>query len=409
MKELAKSNPQDFSVQATNYSQNVNIEVLGNIANRQAYDAATGEFEPNYETRPCQLFPRCFLIDPDTPTATETFNSRLNSLQWCEVTSSGEKVVFPVDSNGGVLDGYDVDKDGIYKGMLYVKSNGKVGTRRTMKFIGIWKDPLSGYVYRFEDTKPLGVEDATTARPEIALDSPASCPWNPLRQTSAQTITATVVCGKKVVTEDAKCKIWWVRVLDDGSKEAITDGDTDGSIEIASITKGKNGQITSITIDRNLIGDSISYEAYAVYKAEGTLPASYKDTDARATTTITRLIPALTASYLGATTRVASGVHQVQCTAMVSDNQGAIPEDTWKELIKCKWEFITKTINTKGEATENATLIGYGNRIWVPVEQYKFLRLTLIDRENYLAIVDDNGNYLIDDDGNILIERALIN
>lgn len=408
MKELAKSNPQDFDVQATAYSQSISMEVMGEIAPRQAFDAATGEFQPDYSLRPCQVFPRCYLIDPDSPVATGLFNSQLTSFQWFEITPTGERVIYPTSEQGGVLDGYKVDKDGTYKGMLYVNNNGKVGNNRTVHFIGLWRDPVSKYLYRFDATKPLVIEDATFARPEVALDSPVSCPWNPLRQTNVQTITATVIVGKKVVTDDSKCKIWWVRVLNDGTRENITSNDAGSSFEITNIVTGGNGQIQSITIDKNLIGDGISYEVYAAYSAEGSLPLSYRNTDAKAVTSITRAIPNLTASFMGTTTRVASGVTQVCCKAIVSDGRGTIPEDTWKDLIKCKWESVVRTLSSSGTVNESATLIGYGNSQWVSVTQYKFVRLTLLDRGNFVAIVDDSDDYLTDDDGNILIERELL-
>lgn len=405
MKELGRSNPQAMSVQATAYSQNCEIQILGNITNRQTYDAATGHFEPDYTQRACQMFPKCLLLDPDNPVETETFNSQLTSFQWVEVTSAGQTPIYP--TSNGVKDGYDVDKEGEYKGMLYIKGNGKVGVKRTVRFIGKWTDPVSGYVYRFQQDKPLDIEDATDARPVITLDSPSAVTWNPLRQQAEQTIRANVMLGSQDVTSSKKCKIWWVRVLDDGSREQITSGNVSDSWEIKEATTAENGQITSITIDRNLIGDSISYEVYAAYRAEGVLPTEYTSTDAKAITTIVRVIPALEVRYVGTTTSISEGVAKVLCRAIVIDGSGVIDTDTWSEYAKMKWEHVAYTVDKNGNRAENATLIGYGAETTVPVDESKFLRLTLLDRGNFVALIDDDGSYLVDDSGNRIIEREL--
>ena len=64
MKELGKSNPKELSIEATAYSQSISIETIGAIINRQTYDATSNTYEPDFSQRPCQLFPKCFLIDP---------------------------------------------------------------------------------------------------------------------------------------------------------------------------------------------------------------------------------------------------------------------------------------------------------------------------------------------------------
>ena len=164
MKELGKSNPKELSIETTAYSQSVSIENIGAITNRQTYDAASKTYEPDFSQRPCQLFPKCFLIDPDNPVQTEVFNKQLDSFKWFEVTSEGETLIYPSADASGIKAGYEVEKNGEYKGMLYVKSNGKVGNRRTVKFIATWTDPLSGYIYKFQAAKPITVEDITEAR-----------------------------------------------------------------------------------------------------------------------------------------------------------------------------------------------------------------------------------------------------
>lgn len=394
-----------MSVQATAYSQSCEIEILGDIMNKQTYDAATEHYEPDYTQRACQMFPRCLLIDPDNPLETEVFNSKLQSFKWIEVTQKGETLICPTAD--GVKEGYSVEMDGEFKGMLYIEGNGKVGEKRTMRFIALWTDPISGYVYRFQKDCSLYVGDATDARPIVSIDSPTTVIWNPMRQQAKQKITAIVVCGNREITNDVKCRLFWVRVLNDGSREQIATNNISNSWEIADYVINDNNQIVAITIDRNMIGDSISYEVYSVYKAEGEIPNTYTLSDSKAVTTIVRRIPKLDIKYIGTSINVPSGVASVLCKAVVSDNAGFIASDTWDEHAKMRWERVSFSISN-GKRVENVKVIGYGKELLVPVDETRFLRLTLLDRGNYSAIVDDEGNYIVDDSGNVIICKDLI-
>ena len=409
MKELGKSNPKELSIETTAYSQSVSIENIGAITNRQTYDAASKTYEPDFSQRPCQLFPKCFLIDPDNPVQTEVFNKQLDSFKWFEVTSEGETLIYPSADASGIKAGYEVEKDGEYKGMLYVKSNGKVGNRRTVKFIATWTDPLSGYIYKFQAAKPITVEDITEARATLSLDAPAAIRWNPMRMPAEQTINAKVFVGNSDMTDSDKVKLWWLRILSDGTKELITADDETTSWEIDTITASKSGQITGISINREMIGDSISYEVHAVYNADGVFPKSYSKTDAIETTTIARYIPSLDITYSGSTTSIVNGVLPILCTAFVSDGAGTLDASVWNEYARARWAFVNYSIDGDGNRTESEKLIGYGTEMWVPVEQSKFLRVALEDRGNYVVLVDDKGKVLEDEAGNKLIERELIN
>lgn len=409
MKELGKSNPKELSIEATAYSQSISIETIGAIINRQTYDATSNTYEPDFSQRPCQLFPKCFLIDPDNPVQTEVFNKQFESFKWFEVTSEGETLIYPSAEAGGIKAGYDVEKEGEYKGMLYVKSNGKIGSQRTVKFVASWKDPLSGYVYRFQASKPIAVDDITEARPVLALDAPAAIRWNPMRMPAGQTINAKVFVGNNDMTDSNKVKLWWLRVLGDGTKELITTADETTSWEIDAITTSKSGQITGISINREMIGDSISYEVHAVYNAEGVFPKSYSNTDAIGTTTIARFIPSLDVNYSGSTTSIANGVLSVLCTAYVSDGAGTLDASVWNQYARARWAFVNYSIDRDGNRTESERFIGYGTEMLIPVEQAQFLRVAIEDRGSNVAIVDEDGNYLTDDDGKRLIERELVN
>ena len=117
-----------------------------------------------------------------------------------------------------------------------------------MRFEGNWTDPISGYKYTFIANKPLYLEDTTNARAEIMLDSAPTVLWNPLKHASTRTITAKVMVGAIDKSADANARIWWYRILDNGTKQLISSIDDSDNYEITAITKAHNGQITSILI-----------------------------------------------------------------------------------------------------------------------------------------------------------------
>ena len=146
-KELVVSVDKMMEIQPTAYSQSCNIEIVGNIINRQQYDGIEGSFSPDFTIRPCTMFPSCHLIDPDNPGETPVFNSQLDTFKWSEVTSSGI-VVVATSENASVKAGYEAVREGSDKGTLYIKQNSVLGKPRTMRFEGSWTDPVCGYKYK---------------------------------------------------------------------------------------------------------------------------------------------------------------------------------------------------------------------------------------------------------------------
>ena len=116
-KELAVSVDKMMEIQPTAYSQSCNIEIVGNIINRQQYDGIEGSFSPDFTIRPCTMFPSCHLIDPDNPGETQNFNSQLDAFKWSEVTSSGI-VVVATSENARVKAGFVGVRDGADKGAV---------------------------------------------------------------------------------------------------------------------------------------------------------------------------------------------------------------------------------------------------------------------------------------------------
>lgn len=408
-KELAVSVDKMMEIQPTAYSQSCSIEIVGNIINRQQYDGIEGSFSPDFTIRPCTMFPPCYLIDPDNPGETQNCNSQLDTFKWSEVTSSGI-VVVAASENASIKAGYEAVVEGINKGTLYIKQNSVLGKPRTMRFEASWTDPVCGYKYTFVANKALYLEDCTNARAEIMLDSPATVLWNPLKHQSSKKLTAKIMVGAKDKTADSKTRIWWYRILDNGTKQLISSVDDAENYEITAMTKGANGQISSITIDCDMIGEGIGYEVRACYIYSGSIPSSPREADARKVTYINRTIPPLTAQFIGDGFGLNEDATFVACQAVVSDNNGVIEPSAWKKVLRAKWQKITygkSTNNGVTTMTQSAKTLGYGETFLCPFEAKKSIRLTIEDRGAYELIVDENGNALVDENGKYIISREI--
>ena len=408
-KELSVSVDKMMEIQPTAYSQSCNIEIVGNIINRQQYDGIEGSFSPDFTIRPCTMFPSCHLIDPDNPGETQNCNSQLDTFKWSEVTSSGI-VVVATSENASVKAGYEAVREGTNKGTLYIKQNSVLGNQRTMRFEASWTDPVCGYKYTFSANKALYLEDCTNARAEIMLDSPPTVLWNPIKHSASRTLTAKIMVGAKDKTADSKTRIWWYRILDNGTKQLISSVDDAENYEITAITKGANGQISSITIDCDMIDESIRYELRACYIYSGSVPSSPREADARKVTYINRTIPLLMFFFIGDGFGLNEDATFVTCQAIVSDNNGVIEPSVWEKVLRAKWQKITygkSTNNGVTTMTQSAETLGYGEIFQCPFEAKKSIRLTIEDRGAYELIVDENGNALVDENGKYIISREI--
>lgn len=377
----------------TIYSTSCKIESMAGayVPTAQNFDSFTNSFDPDYTLSPQNLFPRCTLIDPDSPIAAVTANTKLTSISWFEVTDLGSKLIY--SSGGSVADGYGIVDSGDYRGQLIVKKNGAVGHPRAMRFVGSYTDPSSGYVYRFEDTIPLKINDMSAGGAELSIDSDKAITYNPLRMDRYQTIKASVNKGGKDITEDERCKILWYRRSEDGIETPLTaESDTD-NIEIVEATKLANGSITSIKIDRELIGDGQTYAVYAMYRADKSFPSSPEDEDSRTYTSIVRQFPKLYVEVQG-DGLMSADVGYTNLKAIVSDNQG--PIDNWDEYIYASWKVSDGKTETE---------VMRGKEVMFPLSFGKTFFCDLEDKGTNKVLVTDNGEWLVDDQGNPIIVR----
>lgn len=408
---LSQTGIKSIEVQPICYNQTIELVVRSNVNNRQTYDAVTDTFTPDYTISSFVLFPDCRLIDPDSPVASIPVNATLSNFRWYEITGSTQTVIAD-EAGSKQAKNYEVvtTKGDANRGMLTIKKNSEVGVRRKLRFYAEWIDDTSGYIYRFSRDMYLVLEDVTDATPTLSLDVPNTDKWNPFRQDAERTINALVQVGKFNKTDDAKTKLFWYRVVGTEIRQLINSADDEDNWEIKNVTKSSNGSIVSMVIDRELMGDGVSYEVRCAYRPDGNLPSEPEAGDPIATTNLVRTFPKIEASFVGSNARVWAGNNTVLLKAIVSDNQGPIPN--WENVAYAEWYLCTNTANTNADGTKvsviNRELLGKGSEITVTIDQAKRIQLDIVDRGATNAMVDDDSNYLTDNEDAFLVEKPVI-
>lgn len=378
-----------MSVAPTVYSVACDVEVMadGYVGTVQNYDSFGPTYAPDYKLSPLSLFPKCQLVDPDSPVAAAVCNGKLSSFEWREVTSGGETIIYAGDT---VASGYEVVTSGERKGQLTVRKNGTVGVPRAVRFLGVYTE--GGHTYRFMGDVPLKVADASSPGAELTIDSDKTMVYNPLRMQPNQTITATVMKGGEDITNDERTKLLWYRRDEDGTEVLLTAADDVENIEVVSVVKGNNGSIVSLTVDRDLIGDGQTYGVYALYRANKVFPAAPEAADVRAYTTIKRQFPQLFVEVQG------DGLHseteKISVRAIVSDNQGVI--DGWSEHLYASWKV--------GDGTSEKE-VARGEQVMLDLEKGKSFWCDICDRGTYKALTSDDGEWLLDESGSPMVAR----
>lgn len=362
------------------------MEVIGSVANRQFYNAATDEYTPDYTLTPLTLFPRCTATDPDNYTKSGTINSELTNIAWYENVRGTKKLITSTNQD------YSITDSGEYKGQITVKRNSSIELPVTLEFSAEYTDTRTGQTFKYNLSTVIPVSDATDAQPTLFIDSAVTVDWNPLRDVTKQTITAKMMAGDTDVTSKAGTVFFWYRLLDTGALEQIVDGNGDNDWEVVSISKNV------LVINRDFIGEKQTYVCKAHYNSDGTAASAPVDSDPVKTTTIRRRIPKVEADWKGVTAGIAGGNSYILPVAFIRDAVGVIsnPEE---------W-FLFKWYTKKAGATSySQAAVGISPK--VPLSDGMMLELRVEDKGAQAIIVDDDDSslYITDEDGTPLYQR----
>lgn len=410
---LAQSQLKKITVQPIGYCQSCALEVRSaGVTTRQSYDNINKLFAPDYSLNPLQIFPRCIIVDPDSPTASKSVNEELSDVTWWEVTPNGKTLICKISNSDSsststptTKDGYEVTGTGANKGELLVESNGTVGVPRTLRFEAKWIDVPSKHCYNFVKDIALTIEDASEPIPELVVDIPKTYQWNPFRNPSTYTASAKLYVGKKNLVDDSRCKLFWYHIESDGTKTLITTETDVPTLEISNLTKNKNGQITAIQLNLDFVDDS-SYEVAASFRSKGTLPTEPSESDPRYQFAISRSYPAMSAEFRGKNLSVAQGTKSVLLSAIVKDNMDIVPD--WNRYACAYWYSIKSWVDQNNVMQQSSALLGTGESIEVPTSEKNFIQLSLEDRGSYKPVVAGDSTYLLSEDNEYIVMNDIV-
>lgn len=359
------------------------IEVVGSVPDNQVFQAESGEYTPDYTLTPLVLFPRCNATNPETTSASYNVNASLTNMNWYEIYDGTRTLIEATNAN------YEITTEGAQKGTIKVKRNVPSGHVFALEFYAEYVDSASsGVAYKFNFTRGVTTTDGSKPSPVIMIDSPSSMDWNPIREESNQTIKFNMMVGDTDVTSSGKCKFFVYRKLDNGSLELVT-GSGDNDWEVVSLTA------TSITINRNLIGDYNTYVVKASYD-EGGSPASTPDESiAYRSTTIRRRIPKLECDWEGLPQQLPSGTGSITPKPIVRDNKGVLT-NPWSTL-SANWYISTNN------GSSFALSVADNAAPTIPFTDGMILKLEVEDR-GPMALVTSNGA-IVTSGGKAIIAR----
>lgn len=246
-------------------------------------------------------------------------NEKLTNVTWHEVENGTRTQIIAGNAN------YVITTEGKEKGKILVKRNVMPMQPVTLEFRGEYVE-RSGERMIFQYRYLIRCVDGSEAVPVLSIDSPSGgLDWNPIREVTNQTITAKMIAGDKDVTDLENCKLWWYRILSTGALEEVkADGEND--YEVESISKD------TLTINRDKMGETITYIVKGSYAREGEAPSTPDDSIGYATTTIRRKIPAIEVDWKGLPDEVPQGTEYINPIPVINDTKGIIsnPEKHFK-------------------------------------------------------------------------------
>ena len=356
--------------------------MVGSVPDMQVYQADKAEYTPDYTLTPLVLFPRCNATDPEAVTKIGAVNSRLTNMKWYERIGTTRTLITSTNT------GYSITESGDSKGQITMNKNVTVLKPVTLEFYAEYADTRTGQLFTFQMSRLVRAVDGTDAIPVLTIDSPSTLDWNPVRDITAQTITAKLMVGDTDVTATGKCKFFWYRLLSTGALEAITTGAGDNDWEFVSLNKNV------YKIDRNYIGDDITIVCKATYAASGTPASTPGISDPAVSTVIRRRIPRIEADWEGVPTGVPDGTYAIFPRPVIRDTMGVIPNPS--AMFNCHW-YVKKS----GDAGYAKVADGYSPRI--PFSNGMMLKLEVEDRGPYVALTQ--GGKVLTQGGKAVVVR----
>lgn len=366
----------------------ISFTTSGSIPNRQNYDAATGEYTPDFTMTALVIQPEISRIDKDDILQAGRINQSLANIHWYEV-DNGVRTMITAENTD-----YELTTAGANAGRIKVKRNVGVNSVLTLEFYAEYVDPRTNQLHTIQRTYPVYCDNSTII-PELFLDAADQTLYNPLVSEDTQVVKASLKLGGSEVTAANRIFVW-EKYRSDGSWSQVgTDETLDYDVTVAA-----DG--CSVTVDRSKMGAELYLRCRAKYDVYGD-PASVTLTEASPSKIVSfiRRIPKFEYDIAGIPTNIPELV-EISPNAAMWDVNGPIANPE-RELMPL-WHVATNKVS--GSLTY--TQIGHGMNPALPTkamsQQYGAVyALDVKDCGPTCAWEDSDGKVFTDSDGKVIL------
>lgn len=384
----------DFNFKPLMPSQS--ITAVSSVPDKQTFDANSGTYTPDYSLTPLTIRANISVIDLDGVIASGEINSKLANIRWYEIINGVETIIASTDSN------YIIGAEGSADaGQIQVRRNVDPAMPLTLVFKAEYVDPRTNQIFQFNLSKLIR-SYTEAASPRLELDSPAQVIYNPIRHPDKQTIKASFTIAGTEIAAAYRDFIW--QILRSGGTWSdvgnSVDGDLDYDVEVSA-------DKTSVTVDRSLMGDSLTLRCIARYDAGGNPSAQPVDASTPVrTVTFTRRIPQFWAEILDAPYNIPQTPY-IFPRCEIRDTLAILTDAEANEHFTVDWLMAT---NKPGNATLSYQKIGSGIRAQLSTSLMSqsiggVLEADINPRDPWAAWADSDGAVITDADGSIILIR----
>ena len=366
----------------------ISLAVEGSVPNQQNYNADTKEFTPDYTITPVIIQPVISILDKDEVIPAGRINHKLTNVRWYEIINDAKTLIASDNTS------YEITNSGDKAGRIMVKKNAHPKEPITLNFYAEYIDTRNGQLLIIQGSYLLVCKSAS-GQIRVELDAAEQTVFNPITDTTTQTVTATVWLGDHVC-DASKYELVW-EMQDEAGEWHTCESDAVMDYDITI-----NGN--TATINRWLMGTEMRLRCRCKYSATSTPSAvALTDGSPQAEATFVRRIPKYEYEIADAPYNIPAGLLKIYPRAIIRNTNGEL-SNAETELLPL-WYIATN----KASGSLSYSLVAHGSNPTIPTAKMDnnngaVIGLDVIDRGYAGAFTDAaDGAVFCDADGSVLI------
>ena len=349
------------------------MELVGSIPNKQTYDAASGEYAPDYTLEGSHLVLQPHVtVDEETGAQGGEVTSALANIKWTETTTAASTEINSANKN------YEITIDGPQNGRIAVKRNVPAGSSITLTFEADYLDTRKNETHHVVMSYRVTCENEVTV-PMLSIDRPVTNLWNPFRDTHSMTFNASLKVGTEEVAVAQRTFVWEKKRADGTWSQIGTDQHDDFGWSVTN-----NG--ATYTQDMDFIGEKQDMRVRAAY---GSVALATVNESLTQYFTMVRRLPDYDYDYINVPDNIEPDVKYVYPAPLVQDREGVVSNP--QEHLAFNW------YTAAGQAAGNPTMAleAVGPSPQIPTSKINkngmVLGIEATDRGNYKKVTQGSN------------------